>query len=370
MKNGLWIGIFTALCAALIFVGVRFAKETGLLVKYPEPVYLSSEETELRPIYEQLSKKEQAVYEALLRGISAHDEKISLPYEISGDAYSKIYCILEKQEGQLFYIDSTYYTAEKIREAKIIYRDDKEKIPEMQSGLDMAVENALGGVTFAAGEYDAVMRIHDYLIDNCEYVIGDENGYSSTAYGCLVEKRANCEGYAKAFGLLASEVGIKNILVTGVTDKGENHAWNQVLVDGSWYNIDVTWDDIGVAGTAGRLYFLCNDMDFGRTHVPDDKYFEPFVCDDSKENFYVANNLLADSLEDADDILRREIREGNSEINIKFETDDVYNAFEQRYIAEEYIFEVIFEERWEYTKQMEVSVRENAQERCLSVYLK
>lgn len=370
MRNGLWIGIFTALCAALIFVGVRLAKETGLLVKYPEPAYLSSEETELRPVYEQLSKNEQAVYEALLRGISAHDEKISLPYEISGDVYSKIYCILEKQEGQLFYIDSTYYTAEKIREAKIIYRDDKKKITEMQSELDIAAENALEGATTVAGEYDAVMRIHDYLIDNCEYVVGDENDYSSTAYGCLVEKKANCEGYAKAFGLLASEAGVKNVLVTGITDKGENHAWNQVLVNGSWYNIDVTWDDIGVVGNAGRLYFLCNDMDFGRTHVPDGKYFEPFVCDDSEENFYVANNLLADSLEDADGILRREIRKGSSEINIKFETDDVYNAFKQRYIAEEHIFEVIFEERWEYSEQMEVSVRENVQERCLSVYLK
>lgn len=59
----------------------------------------------------------------------------------------------------------------------------------MQSELDMAAENALRGVSLAAGEYDIVMRIHDYLIDNCEYVIGDENGYSSTAYGCLVEKR-------------------------------------------------------------------------------------------------------------------------------------------------------------------------------------
>lgn len=370
MKKGLWLGVFAALCVALIFVGVRFAKETGLLVKYPEPAYLSGDEAELRPVYEQLSKKEQAVYEALFRGVSAHKEKISLPYEISGDAYSKIYCILEKQEGQLFYIDSTYYTAEKIREAKIIYRDDKERIPEMQSELDMAAENALRGVSLAAGEYDIVMRIHDYLIDNCEYVIGDENGYSSTAYGCLVEKKANCEGYAKAFELLTSEIGIKSVLVTGVTDKGENHAWNQVLVNGSWYNIDVTWDDSDVVGDNGRLYFLCNDKDFCRTHVPDSEYFEPFVCDDSKENFYVANNLLADSLEDADAILRREMRRGSREIDIKFETDDAYNAFKQRYIDEKYIFNVIFEECWDCGNQMEISVRENTDERCLNIYLK
>lgn len=370
MKKRLFIGFFSAFCAALIFAGVKFAKGNGLLAKYPKPAYLSEDETELRPVYEQLSEKEQAVYEALFRGISGHEEKISLPYEISGDTYSKIYCILEKQEGQFFYIDSTYYTAEKIREAKIIYRDDKKKIPEMQSELDAAVENGLSGVTLSAGEYDAVMRIHDYLIRNCEYVAGDENGYSSTAYGCLTEKKANCEGYAKAFGLLASEAGIKNILVTGVTDKGENHAWNQVCVNGSWYNIDVTWDDTDTAGDVRRLYFLCDDKDFSKTHTPDREYFEPFDCNGLEENFYIMNELFARSVEDADGILRREIRKGNRGIDIKFETDEVYRAFKQRYIEERYVFDVILEEQWDYYEQMEISVQENVQERCLSIYLK
>lgn len=342
----------------------------GLLVKYPKPDYLSSGEAEIRPVYEQLSKEEQAVYEALFRGISSYNEKISLPYEISGDAYSKIYCILEKQESQLFFIDSTYYTAEKIREAKIIYRVDKDEIPEMQSELDAAAANALGNVLFADGEYDAVMKIHDYLVRNCYYTVGDENGYSSTAYGCLVEKKANCEGYAKAFDLLASAAGVKSVLVTGVTDKGENHAWNQVMVNGSWYNIDVTWDDTDVSGDVGRFYFLCDDRDFGRTHIPDMNYFEAFSCDDSEENFYVSNDLLVSSLENVDDILRREIRNGNKEINLKFENDDVYSAFKQRYIDEQYIFELIIDKRWDDAVMTEVSVREHSQERCLDIYLK
>ena len=38
-------------------------------------------------------------------------------------------------------------------------------------------------------------------------------------------------------------MGLESQLITGITDKGENHAWNQVKVDGDWYNSDVTWAD-------------------------------------------------------------------------------------------------------------------------------
>lgn len=370
MKKGLFVGNLAVLSAAVIFSGVKFAREAGLLSTRPMPAYLSADEAEERPVYDQLSKKEQAVYEALLRGICDFEEEIALPYEISGETYSKIYCILEKQEGELFYIDSTYYTAEKIREAKIIYRDDAEMIVEMQSELDSAVRNGLSGVTLAAGEYDKAMRIHDYLIRNCEYVVESPSGYGSTAYGCLVEKKANCEGYAKAFGLLAAEAGLKNILVTGVTDKGENHAWNQVCINEKWYNIDVTWDDTDTAGDVKRLYFLCDDKDFGKTHTADREYFEPFDCNGSEENFYIMNNLLAYSVDDADEIIRRELRNGSDKIEVKFETNDVYKDFKHRYIEEKYIFELIFEERSEYYDRAEISVQENVQERCLSIYLK
>ena len=53
--------------------------------------------------------------------------------------------------------------------------------------------------------------IHNYLVKNCVY---DENarryGYDDayTAYGCLIEKKAVCQGYAGVFNLLAAKAGI------------------------------------------------------------------------------------------------------------------------------------------------------------------
>lgn len=87
--------------------------------------------------------------------------------------------------------------------------------------------------------------IHNYLVKNCVY---DENarryGYDDayTAYGCLIEKKAVCQGYAGVFNLLAAKAGICSIAVPGEAGGG-SHAWNYVKDGSSYRYIDVTWDD-------------------------------------------------------------------------------------------------------------------------------
>lgn len=366
MAKKLVIAVFIASCVAFLIVGGKYAKEWGVLRKYPDAKYLSDEEAEKRPVYSQLSKKEKAVYEALYRGILAGESKIPLPYEINGAAYSRLYCLLEKQESKLFYADSTYFTAEKVRDAQIVYREDDfaDKINEFELAENIAVAE----IVKESGEYERALKIHDYIVENCVYVIGDDMKYSSTAYGCLVEGMANCEGYAKAFNLLASDVGLKSVLVTGTTDKGENHAWNQVNIDGEWYNMDVTWDDSDVDGELRREYFLCNDEEFGRTHYPDGMYFDPFDCNAVENNYYVRNDLRAESLDEADRIIRRQISEGSSSAMIKFGSKKVYEDFKKRFLEDKYIFEIILEYREIYNKNFSVTLKENETELCVMLY--
>ena len=90
-----------------IILGVIFMKNSDVFEPYPEKIFLNISDSTARPVYELLTKKEQAVYSALYNGISEKNASIPLPYDITGETYSKIYCILEKQEGKFFYIDST-----------------------------------------------------------------------------------------------------------------------------------------------------------------------------------------------------------------------------------------------------------------------
>ncbi|NLT10002.1 MAG: hypothetical protein GXY08_10930 [Ruminococcus sp.] len=371
MKNS---KVFYALMAALLFIavfmGYSFAKSMGLLKKYPKPKYLTYEEESIRPAYRTLSKKEQAIYEALYRGITDHRKEIALPYDVSGDTYNKVFCMVEKQEGRLFQLDSVYYTANKVRNAQIVYRVDKEEYESMRTELDEAVRKATLDVSVNANDFDKVMRIHDYLVRNCKYIESDETGLSSTSYGCLVNKKANCEGYAKAFNVLCEKAGLQTVLITGVAE-GENHAWNQVLVSGNWYNIDVTWDDTDVGGDMRRMYYLCDDDEFYKTHMPDEESFEPFPCKGEKGggSYYKMNGHFAETMDDAREIILRELKAGSSEIDIKLATEELYDRFRKEYVEDQKVFGLIYEAGRDDSSGMTISVRENRPELHITLIL-
>lgn len=128
-----------------------------------------------------------------------------------------------------------------------------EQLAEMDTVLD-------DFFTFIPGELSAYERelfAHDYLIDTCEYdeesakAEPDEkiNPGSGDAYGALVDGKAVCEGYARAFQLLLNGIGVDCVGVTGIgfapdeEDDEVLHMWNAVKLDDSWYYVDTTWDD-------------------------------------------------------------------------------------------------------------------------------
>lgn len=357
--------------AFLIFGGI-YVKNSGYFEDYPEAEYLTDEEEAERPVYSRLSPREQAVYTALYRGICEKKKEIALPFEIDGEMYSKLYCILEKQEGELFYIDSSYYTALEIKTATIMFREDSpESVTEKENELVMTVNKIMSALPTGGGDFEKALYIHDYIVSNCRYVHENETGYASTVYGCLVEKVANCEGYAKAFACLAREAGLNVILVTGTTDSGENHAWNQVKIGGSWYNLDTTWDDLDSSADKRHTYFLCNDADFSKTHFADKVAGGVYPCEHSDENYFVKMDFLVRNMDDADRILRREVALGAEIAELKFLDASVYAEFLDEYLEKERIFDIVLE----YSSpilggSITIDVKENEKENSLAIYLK
>ena len=132
------------------------------------------------------------------------------------------------------------------------------------------------------GDFEKVKAINDYMIKNVRY---DMDNYlnntipdiSYTALGALEKKVAVCSGYARTFKILAKCAGLEATYVVGDTPQG-GHAWNQVKVDGKWYNIDVTWNDgdyeiheKGHYACSCYKYFLLSNEDFNKSHRPEGK---------------------------------------------------------------------------------------------------
>lgn len=136
--------------------------------------------------------------------------------------------------------------------------------PTSGSGLTASLQSAVNSIAVSgSSRYEKLKSIHDALAGRVTYDYDAVSYYeknqtvtgsimqSFTAYGALVNGKAVCQGYAEAFKLLCDKQGIPCIVVvgTGVVSASESgsHMWNAVkMEDGSWYNVDVTWDDQSV----------------------------------------------------------------------------------------------------------------------------
>ena len=91
---------------------------------------------------------------------------------------------------------------------------------------------------------EKIKIIHNYIIDNTEYDKlkyedkNDKTYKSNTAYGVLIEGYGTCNGYADAMAIFLDKLNIINYKISN-----EKHIWNLVYLDGSWYHLDLTWDD-------------------------------------------------------------------------------------------------------------------------------
>ena len=142
-------------------------------------------------------------------------------------------------------------------------------------------------ITATMSDFEKEIQIIRYLVgtvsfdkeevDRGSYKISD----SYKAYGALVNGRAVCSGYAKAFDLLAKASDLSTNIVTGTATNSngstEAHAWNQIYLDGDWYNVDVTWEDpiTNVELDSNMLfnkYINRTDVDFSKDHIRDNGF--------------------------------------------------------------------------------------------------
>lgn len=126
---------------------------------------------------------------------------------------------------------------------------------------------------------DTVQKIkivHDYLVDTIDYD-ADAGSNVYNIYGALVDKKAVCEGYARACKYILDDLGIPCIIACGVAKNSQgntqSHAWNYVQIDGQWYALDVTWDDpVGTGRITDEIkyaYFLKGGNNFFTDHYED-----------------------------------------------------------------------------------------------------
>ncbi len=152
-------------------------------------------------------------------------------------------------------------------------------VNEYEAAIKVVVDGAKAAGSDAKTQIEYVNK---YIAENTEYSFGTEiidghnvstpaAAYVSTSYGALVNGKAICGGYAKAFKAVLDRLEIPCVCIQGYGLSGGSsefiaHMWNAVKVDGQWYGVDPTWND-----TSGKLdkWMLVGSKAMAQTHVED-----------------------------------------------------------------------------------------------------
>ena len=198
-----------------------------------------------------LSKMENAekylfIYDQLVEGLGKAETKIYVydgNYPVTNKDLSNILEIVLNDYPQYFWIDNGYtysYNSTSVLSISPYYQSTATNLEVSKEKFETGIDELIEGIDASMSEFERELIVHDRLAEKVVYDMGATNAHS--AYGAIVDGKAVCDGYSRAFQYAMYKLGIQCQTVTG-TSNGGGHAWNLIRVDGKYYYMDLTWDD-------------------------------------------------------------------------------------------------------------------------------
>lgn len=194
--------------------------------------------------YNQLTSTQKKVYSAFFKAAAAHEDSadISSLNASQSDIYNA-YWAFDYENPQFFWLGQGFsysYYGDTVYTISPRYSRTAEQAQSLNPKFEAAAQKIIDKALESDDVFSQLVTINDAL---CDMTVYTKNGpsYISEADGPLLNGKALCEGYSKAFMYLCQSIGIECICVKGYANG--NHMWNMIKVDGKWYNMDVTWND-------------------------------------------------------------------------------------------------------------------------------
>lgn len=211
-------------------------------------------------------------------------------YELERDDFRKVLFAVEADYPEFFWFngDFSYNTTsvdgkEVVKTAYLRVEEEYAEAEErkntqqaIEDGMKPYLEAIDKAKASGADDMAIELLVHDMIIDAVEYAYvegtttPEDAAYAHSIVGVFNRLGVVCEGYSKAFLMLLNYADIECIYAIGYGNGG-GHAWNQVCLDGEWYNIDLTWNDITEEKHDGVQYsfYNCSTESFGNhVYVP------------------------------------------------------------------------------------------------------
>ena len=200
----------------------------------------------------------EALYDYLVEQSKAHNEIINVLDCQIPEASAK--AVITK----FFFDEEVYYasavTAESyengyLKEIRVNYTLTQDEISNYEQKLSEIVQEYLSGINEQWLDIEKIVYTNIFICKKSEF--GSENNYiSHTIIGALIDSSACSDGYAKTLNYLLKKVNINSTIVTSAS---YYEAWNMVELDGTYYHVNCSRNDISGHGKTSYGYMFKSD---------------------------------------------------------------------------------------------------------------
>ena len=223
-------------------------------------------DAEMYPYYQMLNENGKQIYQELYAHACDGQADFGLQTRAGNEEVTDAFEALWYDHPELYWLDNTYQYQEKDDQVMSISLKINDLFQKQQV-FEQAAGEILSSAEQLPDQYAREKYVHDALIDQVSYDVS--SSYNQSAWSALVNHSSVCAGYARAFQYLMQKLSIPCYYVGG-TSMGEEHGWNIVALDDSYYNVDVTWDD-QENGVDTYYFFNLPDEMFDATHTRGDQ---------------------------------------------------------------------------------------------------
>ena len=236
-----------------------------------------------RDVYEHyksiLSEKEKIVYDELKEAYLQFKPSFSTTVEeIKSKELKNAFSAVILDHPEIFWIDSyssigdiftgTINTNMVIR---LRYTFTKEEALKIKEEIEPKYKEIIREAEKYRSDEKKVKYVHDKLIEISTYT-----GYTYSqkdkfqSFVSIFETGDTvCAGYSYGFKFIMDNLGIPSISVENIdsTDSSQSHIWNKVLLNGKWYNLDITWDaQLSNDNEVSYKYYILDNNEFYLIH--------------------------------------------------------------------------------------------------------
>lgn len=220
--------------------------------------------------YSLLLDEEKRIYIEIVSALRKFNKIVKINMIHKDIDFHAIICAIKEDNPELFYVNFSAVTITMSNFCATVY------FAFFYNDVDIywimkELSSVVATISLSGNILQDEFNIHKYIANNVEYDYSGSSFDSFTIKGALIDRKAVCEGYSKAFKFLCDFAKIPCLIISGTAKNYngmvQNHAWNIVNINGDYYHVDSTWNRDSLEKLGLSLYLNISDKFISGNHT-------------------------------------------------------------------------------------------------------